>query len=162
VATAAFWFFNQYCNRHYKGRRDGATKEQLTEKNKKFEFQKMFELPWTFWAVMAFSIFQTSAASVFSQNATELAEKRFNVDSIKAGWYSSLSQYAGKICSIFVLHPKSDISQASSSFPAWACSSMFLATEHLFVSFITIQSKPNTDIPSVYMRSRHAVEYDPH
>lgn len=94
-ASAAFWFFNKYCNRHYKGRRDAATKEQLTEKNKKFELQKMFELPWTFWAVMAFSIFQTSAASVFSQNATELAEQRFNVDSIKAGWYSSLSQYAG-------------------------------------------------------------------
>lgn len=95
VACAGFWFFNVYCNRHYKGRRDTATKEQLTEKNKKFEFQKLFELPWMFWAVMAFSIFQTSAASVFSQNATELAEKRFNVDSIKAGWYSSLSQYAG-------------------------------------------------------------------
>lgn len=95
VASAGFWFFNVYCNRHYKGRRDTATKEQLTEKNKKFEFQKLFELPWMFWAVMAFSIFQTSAASVFSQNATELAEKRFNVDSIKAGWYSSLSQYAG-------------------------------------------------------------------
>ncbi|CAG7954808.1 unnamed protein product [Penicillium salamii] len=94
-ASAAFWFFNKYCNRHYKGRRDAATKEQLTEKNKKFELQKMFELPWMFWAVMAFSIFQTSAASVFAQNATELAEQRFNVDSIKAGWYSSLSQYAG-------------------------------------------------------------------
>lgn len=97
AASAAFWFFNQYCNRHYKGRRDKATKEQLTEKNKKFEFQKIFELPWMFWAVMAFSVCQTSAATVFSQNATELAEKRFNVDSIKAGWYSSLSQYAGTI-----------------------------------------------------------------
>lgn len=94
-ASAAFWFFNKYCNRHYMGRLDKATKEQLTEKNKKFEFQKMFELPWMFWAVMAFSVFQTSAASVFAQNATELAEQRFNVDSIKAGWYSSLSQYAG-------------------------------------------------------------------
>lgn len=95
AASAGFWFFNQYCNRHYKGRRDEATKEQLTEKNKKFEFQKILDIPWMFWTVMGFSIFQTSAASVFSQNATELAEKRFNVDSIKAGWYSSLSQYAG-------------------------------------------------------------------
>ncbi|KAJ5864648.1 uncharacterized protein N7529_006564 [Penicillium soppii] len=94
-ASAAFWFFNKYCNKHFKGRRDTATKEQLTEKNRKFELQKMFEIPWMFWAVMAFSVFQTSAATVFSQNATELAEKRFNVDSIKAGWYSSLSQYAG-------------------------------------------------------------------
>jgi MFS family permease len=94
-ASAAFWFFNKYCNKHYMGRLDKATKEQLTEKNKKFEIHKMFELPWMFWAVMAFSVFQTSAASVFAQNATELAEQRFNVDSIKAGWYSSLSQYAG-------------------------------------------------------------------
>ncbi|KAG0154031.1 hypothetical protein PDIDSM_1410 [Penicillium digitatum] len=95
AASAAFWFFNQYCNRHFEGRRDKATKEQLTEKNKKFEFRKLFELPWMFWAVLGFSAFQTTAASVFSQNATELAEKRFNVGSIKAGWYSSLSQYAG-------------------------------------------------------------------
>ncbi|RLL97661.1 hypothetical protein CFD26_104672 [Aspergillus turcosus] len=95
AATVIFWFFNRYCNTHYRGRQDRATKEVLTEKNKKFELQKMFQLPWMFWAVMAFSLFQTSTALVFSQNATELAEKRFNVDSITAGWYSSLSQYAG-------------------------------------------------------------------
>ncbi|KAJ5162205.1 hypothetical protein N7492_007597 [Penicillium capsulatum] len=95
AATAVFWFFSRYCNRHYSGRRDTATNEQLTEKNKKFEFQKVFQLPWMFWAVLAFSLFQTSTASTFSQNATELAEQRFSVDSIKAGWYSSLSQYAG-------------------------------------------------------------------
>ncbi|THC99715.1 hypothetical protein EYZ11_000765 [Aspergillus tanneri] len=94
AATLVFWFFNRYCNDHYRGRQDAATKEPLTEKNKKFEFQKMFQLPWMFWSIMAFSLFQTSTASVFSQNATELAEKRFNVDSIKAGWYSALSQYA--------------------------------------------------------------------
>ena len=96
AASAVFWFFNKYCNKHYKGRRDNATAEVLTEKNKKFEFQKIFQLPWMFWAVLAFSLFQTSTASIFSQNATELAEQRFEVDSIKAGWYSSLSQYAGK------------------------------------------------------------------
>lgn len=95
AATVIFWFFNRYCNIHYRGRQDTATKEVLTEKNKKFELQKMFQLPWMFWAVMAFSLFQTTTASVFGQNATELAEKRFNVDSITAGWYSSLSQYAG-------------------------------------------------------------------
>ncbi|PKX88920.1 putative MFS transporter [Aspergillus novofumigatus IBT 16806] len=95
AATVIFWFFNRYCNIHYRGRQDTATKEVLTEKNKKFELQKIFQLPWMFWAVMAFSLFQTTTASVFSQNATELAEKRFNVDSITAGWYSSLSQYAG-------------------------------------------------------------------
>jgi hypothetical protein len=80
---------------HYSGRRDIATKEQLTEKNKKFEFEKVFQLPWTFWAILTFSLFQTSTAATFSQNATELAEQRFDIDSITAGWYSSLSQYAG-------------------------------------------------------------------
>ncbi|OJJ85442.1 putative MFS transporter [Aspergillus glaucus CBS 516.65] len=95
VATLVFYFFNSYCNKHFKGQEDIGTKETLTEKNKKFELRKIFELPWMFWAVMGFSIFQTSTASVFSQNATELAQKRFNVDAIKAGWYSSLSQYAG-------------------------------------------------------------------
>ncbi|KAL3476285.1 major facilitator superfamily domain-containing protein [Aspergillus californicus] len=94
-ATVVFWFYSRYCNRRYQGRRDMATKEQLTEKNKKFEFHKMLQLPWTFWCILAFSLFQTSAALVFSQNATELAEQRFQVDSVKAGWYSSLSQYAG-------------------------------------------------------------------
>ena len=95
AATAIFWFFNKYCDRQYSGRRGIATKEQLTEKNKKFEFKKVFQLPWMFWAILAFSLFQTSAALTFTQNATELAEQRFNVDSITAGWYSSLSQYTG-------------------------------------------------------------------
>ncbi|OJJ56975.1 hypothetical protein ASPSYDRAFT_205931 [Aspergillus sydowii CBS 593.65] len=95
AATVTFWCFTRYCNKHYSGRRDAATKEVLTEKNKKFDFRKIFQLPWMFWAVLAFSLFQTSTALVFSQNATELAEKRFDVDSITAGWYSSLSQYAG-------------------------------------------------------------------
>lgn len=97
AATAVFWFFSRYCNKHYHGRRDTATNEQLTERNKKFELQKVFQLPWMFWAVLAFSLFQTSTASTFSQNATELAEQRFDVDSIQAGWYSSLSQYAGML-----------------------------------------------------------------
>ncbi|RDW72418.1 putative MFS transporter [Aspergillus mulundensis] len=94
-ATAIFYFFTRYCNKHYTGQQDTATKEVLTEKNKKFELHKIFQLPWMFWVVLLFSLFQTSTALVFSQNATELAEKRFDVDSIKAGWYSSLSQYAG-------------------------------------------------------------------
>ncbi|GAB1204385.1 hypothetical protein APSETT445_003038 [Aspergillus pseudonomiae] len=96
AATVVFWLYSRYCNRHYQGRQDKATREVLTEKNKKFELKKIFQLPWMFWCILAFSLFQTSAALVFSQNATELAEKRFNVDSIKAGWYSALSQYSGK------------------------------------------------------------------
>lgn len=98
AATVVFWFFSKYSDRHFSGRRDNATNEQLTEKNKNFELQKVFELPWMFWAVMAFSLFQTSTASAFSTNVTELAEQRFDVSSIDAGWYSSLSQYAGKYC----------------------------------------------------------------
>ncbi|KAL4926770.1 putative MFS transporter [Aspergillus undulatus] len=94
-ATAIFYFFTRYCNRHFRGRQDTATNEVLTEKNKRFELDKLFQLPWMFWVVLLFSLFQTSAALVFSQNSTELAEKRFDVDAIKAGWYSSLSQYAG-------------------------------------------------------------------
>ncbi|KAL4947157.1 major facilitator superfamily domain-containing protein [Aspergillus filifer] len=94
-ATAIFYFFTRYCNKHFRGRQDAATNETLTEKNKKFELDKVFQLPWMFWVVLLFSLFQTSTALVFSQNSTELAEKRFDVDAIKAGWYSSLSQYAG-------------------------------------------------------------------
>ncbi|GLA10825.1 hypothetical protein AnigIFM62618_000422 [Aspergillus niger] len=95
AATCFFWLFNRYCEKHFRGREDKATQETLTEKNKKFELRKMFQLPWMFWAILAFSMFQTSTASVFSSNATELAQKRFNVDAITAGWYSSLAQYAG-------------------------------------------------------------------
>ncbi|KAJ5639608.1 uncharacterized protein N7484_007470 [Penicillium longicatenatum] len=95
AATAVFWLFGKYSERNFSGRRDNATNEQLTEKNKKFELQKVFELPWMFWAVLAFSLFQTSTASAFSTNVTELAEQRFDVSSIDAGWYSSLSEYAG-------------------------------------------------------------------
>ncbi|CEL01359.1 hypothetical protein ASPCAL00943 [Aspergillus calidoustus] len=93
--TILFWFFTRYCNAHYTSPRDRATKEELTDKNKRFEWKKMLQLPWTFWCILAFSLFQTSAALVFSQNATELAEQRFEVDAVKAGWYSALSQYAG-------------------------------------------------------------------
>lgn len=95
LVTLVFYFFNKYCKRHFKGQQDIATNETLTEKSKKFELKKIVKLPWMFWAIMVFSAFQTSTALVFSQNATELAQKRFNVSAIKAGWYSSLSQYAG-------------------------------------------------------------------
>ncbi|KAL4799709.1 major facilitator superfamily domain-containing protein [Aspergillus venezuelensis] len=94
-STGIFYFFTRYCNRHYTGRQDKATNEVLTEKSKRFELDKIFQIPWMFWTVLLFSLFQTSTALVFSQNSTELAEKRLNVDAIKAGWYSSLSQYAG-------------------------------------------------------------------
>lgn len=93
--TFAFWWFNKIAHDKFTGMADPATGERLTEKNKKFELRKVLELPWVFWSVMIFSMFQTSTAIVFSQNATELAEERFHVDSITAGWYSATVRYAG-------------------------------------------------------------------
>jgi hypothetical protein len=48
---------------------------------------------------MLFSLFETSTAIVFSQNATELPQLRFNTSAITAGWYTSVLQYAGKFFS---------------------------------------------------------------
>lgn len=95
VATIGFWYFTRYCEKKYVVFRDPATGEKLTEKNKKFELRKVLELPWMFWSILAFSLFETSTAIVFTQNATELAEQRFNIDSVVAGWYTAVLQYAG-------------------------------------------------------------------
>ena len=93
--TVAFYFFTRYTNKHFKPTPDPATGEIMRESNKKFEIRKILEMPWIFWCVMTFSLFETSTAVVFSQNATELAEIRFGTDSITAGWYTSVLQYAG-------------------------------------------------------------------
>ncbi|KAL4950981.1 hypothetical protein BDW69DRAFT_186829 [Aspergillus filifer] len=77
-ATGIFYFFTRYCNRRYSSRQDKATKEVLTEKSKRFGLDKFFQIPWMFWTILLSSLFQTSTALVFSQNSTELAEKRFN------------------------------------------------------------------------------------
>lgn len=95
VLTLVFYWFNGIAHKKFGNVKDPATGEKLTEKSKKFEPKKVLELPWVFWAVIAFSLFETSTAIVFTQNATELAEKRFNADSITAGWYSAVLQYAG-------------------------------------------------------------------
>lgn len=95
AATFVFWLFTRWCERHYAGTHDPATGEKLTERNKKFEWSKMLRLPWPFWLVCAFTLFQTSTASIFTQNATELAEQRFKVSAETAGWYSAMSQYLG-------------------------------------------------------------------
>ncbi|RKL32552.1 hypothetical protein BFJ72_g10495 [Fusarium proliferatum] len=87
VMTGVFYFFTKVANRRYHGINDPATGEELTEKTLKFEYRKVLEHPWTFWAVMGFSLFETSAAIVFLQNATELAEQKFGTDSIAAGWH---------------------------------------------------------------------------
>ncbi|KUJ22650.1 MFS general substrate transporter [Mollisia scopiformis] len=92
-----FWtavFMNLFTN-VMTGMSDPATGEVLTEKNKKFELRRVLELPWTFWGIMLFTLFETSDAIVFTANATELAQLRFGTDAITAGWCSSLLQYAG-------------------------------------------------------------------
>jgi MFS family permease len=93
--TGVFYWFTKVANRKFHGINDPATGEKLEEKSKKLEFRKVLQLPWSFWAVMGFSLFETSTAIVFLQNATELAEQRFGTDSIQAGWYSAVLQYAG-------------------------------------------------------------------
>lgn len=98
IMTAGFYWFTKYANKKFVATADPATGEQLTEKNKKWEWKKTLELPWVFWAVMAFSLFETSTAIVFTQNATELAEMRLGVSSVSAGWYTSLLQYGGMSC----------------------------------------------------------------
>jgi nitrate/nitrite transporter NarK len=95
VITVVFWFFTRWCGKVYGGMEDPSTGEKLTEKSKKFEIGKMLRLPWTFWVVVLFSLFQTSTAVVYSQNATEMAEQRFDIDAVTAGWYSAMSQYLG-------------------------------------------------------------------
>lgn len=95
VATLFFWWFTRWCEKRYSGTRDPATGEKLTENNKKLEITKMLRLPWSFWLVCLFSLFQTSTAGVFSSNSTELAEQRFDISAVQAGWYSAMSQYLG-------------------------------------------------------------------
>jgi len=93
LMTGVIYCFTRVVNRRFHGASDPATGEVLTEKIKKLQFKKALELPWTVWIIMALSLFQTSSAVVFLQNATELAEQRFNTDSIAAGWYTAVLQY---------------------------------------------------------------------
>ncbi|KAG8163091.1 hypothetical protein KVR01_007569 [Diaporthe batatas] len=95
VLTFVFYRFNATARKKFENVTDPATGEKLIEKSEKFQPKKVLELPWIFWAVVAFSFFETSADTVFTQNATELAEKKFHTDSITAGWYSASAQYAG-------------------------------------------------------------------
>lgn len=96
LMTVAFLYFTRIANKKFTMMADPATGERLTERNKRFEWKKVLHLPWTFWSILAFSLLETSTAIVFTSNATEIAEQRFNVDSITAGWYTAVLQYAGK------------------------------------------------------------------
>jgi hypothetical protein len=93
--TVFFYYFTKYASKRFSGITDPSTGEALTERNKKFEIRKVIELPWVFWAIVVWSAMETSTAYVFTLNATELAEQRFNTDSITAGWYTAVVQYAG-------------------------------------------------------------------
>ncbi|KAJ4094131.1 hypothetical protein NW760_014437 [Fusarium oxysporum] len=95
LCTLVFFFFTKIAHKRFRLPPDPATGEALVEKNKKFDLNKIIQLPWVFWAIMLFSMVQTSCSNIYSQNATELAEHRFGVDAVAAGWYASLSQYAG-------------------------------------------------------------------
>jgi hypothetical protein len=136
VMTVVFYWFTKVANRKFHGINDPATGEKLSEKSKKFEIRKVLKLPWSFWAVMAFSLFETSTAIVFLQNATELAEQRFGTDSIAAGWYSSVLQYAGKKrkWSHQITSDANLSGQASSLFLCWVFSLTFTDTEFQSVS----------------------------
>ncbi|KAF2208125.1 hypothetical protein CERZMDRAFT_101817 [Cercospora zeae-maydis SCOH1-5] len=83
--TVAFWYFRKYCDRKYSDGINGpATGEELKEKTKKFEIKKALQIPMAFWGFICFIAFQTSMAVVFSQNATELAEQRFNYSVLRS------------------------------------------------------------------------------
>ncbi|CAN8105692.1 unnamed protein product [Discula destructiva] len=93
--TIIFYFFNKWSEKRYGNLTDPATGEKLTEKNKKFEIKKTLELPWPFWFVILFTTFQTSTAIIFSANATEMAQQRFNISAVTAGWYTAMSNNLG-------------------------------------------------------------------
>ncbi|TEY71250.1 hypothetical protein BOTCAL_0097g00040 [Botryotinia calthae] len=95
LMTLGFYIFTRFANKKFPSTSDPATGEKLTEGNKRFELRKVLELPWTFWVIMAFSLFETSTAALFTANATELAEQRLGVSSVQAGWYTSAIQYGG-------------------------------------------------------------------
>lgn len=94
VCAAYLWFVRRSAGQ-FGSVVDPATGEQLKQKAKKLEVGKVLRLPWSFWSIMAYSLFTTSTAVVFKQNATEMAEQRFKVSAVTAGWYSALLQYAG-------------------------------------------------------------------
>ncbi|KAL4896424.1 putative MFS transporter [Aspergillus ambiguus] len=97
AVTLLFWLLDRYCARRYDAPMDDANGDNLRMSKEKFNFQKIFQFPWMLWAIFGFSTFESAASEVFSQNATELAQKRFNVDPVPAGWYSAVSEYGGLV-----------------------------------------------------------------
>lgn len=95
ICSAVFFWFNKKSSRKFGHSVDPVTGEKLIKKGKKLDVRKVLEVPWVFWILMLYSLCYTSTAIVFSGNATELAEQRFDIDSVTAGWYTALVRYAG-------------------------------------------------------------------
>ncbi|KAK9778236.1 putative Major facilitator superfamily transporter [Seiridium cardinale] len=95
MMSALFFWFNKRSSQKFGHSIDPVTGEKLVKKGKKLEVRKVIELPWVFWIMMLYSLCYTSTAVVFSGNATELAEQKFDIDSVTAGWYTALLRYAG-------------------------------------------------------------------
>ncbi|KAI8305321.1 Major facilitator superfamily domain-containing protein 1 [Colletotrichum sp. SAR11_59] len=95
VVTVFFYWFTKVAHKKFQGVRDPATGEQLTEKSKKFQLRKVLELPWSFWAVMAFSLFETSTAMCSCRMPQSWLSSDSAPAPITAGWYSATLQYAG-------------------------------------------------------------------
>ncbi|KAH6651552.1 major facilitator superfamily transporter [Truncatella angustata] len=95
ICSAIFFWFNKKSSEKFGHSVDPVTGEKLMKKGKKLEVRKVLEIPWVFWMLMLYSLCYTSTAIVFSGNATELAEQRFDIDSVTAGWYTALFRYAG-------------------------------------------------------------------
>ncbi|KAI0153407.1 major facilitator superfamily transporter [Pestalotiopsis sp. NC0098] len=95
ICSAAFYWFNKKSSEKFGHSLDPVTGEKLVKKGKRLDIHKVLEIPWVFWILMLYSLSYTSTAIVFSGNATELAEQRFDIDSVTAGWYTALARYAG-------------------------------------------------------------------
>ncbi|KAF4303508.1 putative mfs transporter protein [Botryosphaeria dothidea] len=83
-------FFVRACRRKYSVLADPSTGERLVERTGRFEPRRIAELPWTFWCIVVYHVFQTTTLLTFAQNLTEITEKRFDVSSKTAGWVSGV------------------------------------------------------------------------
>lgn len=144
VASVLLFYLVRWSESRYAAVPDPSTGEALTERNRRFEIRKLLELPWVFWAVMGFGMFQTCAALVFSQNATELAEMRFKTDAVTAGWYSATAQYAGfffvPVLGVFIDVFGQRISISEFSLPYSFCFAPFSCFALLFLHILFLSS----------------------
>ncbi|KAH7053148.1 major facilitator superfamily domain-containing protein [Macrophomina phaseolina] len=83
-------FFVRACRKKHAAVADPATGERLLERTGRFEPRRLVELPWTFWCVVGYHVFQTTTLLTFAMNLTELVEDRFSVPPRTAGWVSGV------------------------------------------------------------------------